>query len=230
MIRFRTAALFAAFLILLICPPNAFSQSFELSISTGRRSDNLDWNIAGFAPSVFGPDPVNVLSELTWSDIESQEVRVGLRVLLKRFLIKGEADYGFITGGANQDSDYGGNDRTQEYSRSNNSADDGSVWDLSGAVGYQYKFPALGGVVDLIPMAGLSYHRQNLTITNGFQTLATPGLTPPLGPFAGLDSTYEAGWAGPWIGAELAYQRGKLKLFGNFELHGTYFSSEANWN
>jgi opacity protein-like surface antigen len=230
MIKCRTAALFAAFIILMMFPANASSESSEFTISTGRRVDNLDWSIAGFPPSVFGPDPVNVLSELTWSDIESQEVRVGVRVFQKRLLIKGEAGYGFITRGDNRDSDYGGNDRTLEYSRSNNSADDGSVWDLSGAMGYLYKFPALGGSVDLIPMAGLSYHRQNLTITNGVQTVATPGLTPPLGPFSGLDSTYEAGWAGPWIGAELAYQRGKLKLYGNFELHGTYFTSEANWN
>lgn len=223
--------LFAVILTLLAAlPVAAFAQSYEFSISTGRRADNLDWNIAGMTPSAFGPINVDVLSELSWKDIESQEIRAAARVFFNRYILKGEAGYGFITGGVNQDSDFGGNGRTLEFSRSNNLSDDGSVWDLSAGLGYPYKFKALGGSFDLTPMAGLSYFRQNLTITDGVQTISTPGLTPALGPFGGLDSTYKAGWAGPWAGAEVAYQRGKLRVFGNFEYHIAYFTSEADWN
>ena len=222
----KASALFAACVMLIPLPAHAFSESSEVSISTGTRTDNLDWSIAGITP--FG-NFVNVLSELTWSDIESQEIRAAARVFLNRYFIRGEAGYGFINSGVNQDSDYRGNDRTLEYSRSNNSSDDGSVWDLSGGLGYLYKFPALGGTIDLIPMAGLSYHKQNLTITEGVQTITYSG-GPQLGPFPGLDSTYEAGWAGPWAGAELAYQRGGLKVFGGFEYHVAYYRAEANWN
>ncbi|OGP12675.1 MAG: hypothetical protein A2052_07900 [Deltaproteobacteria bacterium GWA2_54_12] len=222
----KACALIAAAIIFSPFPAYAFSESSEVSISTGKRVDDLDWNISGITP--FG-NFVNVLSELTWSDIESQEVRVGARVFLNRYFIKGDASYGFIGSGVNQDSDYRGNDRTLEYSRSNNSSDDGSVWDLSGGLGYLYKFPALGGSFDLIPMAGLSYHKQNLTITEGVQTITYSG-GPDLGPFPGLNSTYEAGWGGPWAGADLSYQRGNLKLFGSFEYHVAYYRAEANWN
>lgn len=226
MTKFRASALIAASIILSPFPAHAFSETSEVSVSTGKRTDDLDWNISGITP--FG-NFVNVLSELTWSDIESQEIRVGARVFLNRYFLKGEASYGFINSGVNQDSDFRGNDRTLEYSRSNNSSDDGSVWDLSGGLGYQYKFPALGGTVDLIPMAGLSYHKQNLTITEGVQTIDTVAPV-ELGPFPGLNSTYEAGWGGPWAGADVAYQRGNLKVFGSFEYHVVYYRAEANWN
>ncbi|MBI2400388.1 MAG: TonB-dependent receptor [Deltaproteobacteria bacterium] len=220
----RAFALIAASIILSPVPASAFSETSEVSISTGKRVDNLDWNIAGPTSGQF----VNVRSELTWSDIESHEVRIGARIFLNRYFLKGEAGYGFITDGQNQDSDFMGNDRTDEFSRSNNSADDGSVWDLSGGLGYLYQFPALGGKFDLIPMAGLSYHKQNLTITEGVQTIDT--VSEQLGPFSGLNSTYEAGWGGPWAGVDLAYQRGNLKLFGGFDFHVVYYRAEANWN
>lgn len=224
--KHRACLLIAAAIILSPFPAYAFSESSEVTVSTGRRVDDLNWNISGITP--FG-NFVNVLSELTWSDIESQEVRVGARIFLNRYFIKGEASYGFINSGVNQDSDFRGNDRTLEYSRSNNSSDDGSVWDVSGGFGHLYKFQALGGHVDLIPMAGLSYHKQNLTITEGVQTITYSG-GPALGPFPGLASTYEAGWGGPWAGGEAAYQRGNLKLFGGFEYHVVYYRAEANWN
>lgn len=224
--KYKASALIAALIALSPFPAYAFSESSEVSVSTGRRVDDLNWNISGITP--FG-NIVNVLSKLIWSDVESQEVKVGARVFLNRYFIKGEANYGFINSGVNQDSDYRGDDRTLEYSRSNNSSDDGSVWDLSGGLGYLHKFPALGGTFDLIPIAGLSYHKQNLTITEGVQTITYSG-GPALGPFPGLDSTYEAGWGGPWAGADLAYQRGGLKLFGSFEYHVVYLRAEANWN
>lgn len=218
---------FAAPPVLLPAPAHAApGESTELTLSTGRRIDDLNWNIAGTSP--FG-NYVNVLSELTWSNVESQEVRLAARVNLNRYLVKGEAGYGFITEGENQDSDFRGNDRTLEYSRSNNSADDGSVWDLSGAVGYRYGVKAPGGSLELVPLLGLSYHRQNLTITDGVQTVTFAG-GPALGPFPGLDSTYKAGWGGPWVGAEVAYDAGRLKLFGGAEFHLVYYRAEADWN
>lgn len=227
----KTSALFflAATALLFTCPAEAaVKERVELSFGTGPRLDNLDWNIAGI--TVEG-NFVNVLSELTWSDIESQEFRLNGKVFLDRYLLRGEAGYGFITSGENQDSDFLGDDRTFEYSRSNNSSDDGSVWDVSGALGYVYDFPAFGGKMEIIPLAGLSYHRQDLVIKDGVQTIATPDLdTPPLGPFGGLYSTYKAGWGGPWAGVDLAYRAKSLRVFGTFEYHVSYYNAEANWN
>lgn len=193
----------------------------ELTLSGGTRTDNLDWNIAGTSP--FGND-VNVLSELTWNDLEIWQGKALARVYLKRVYLRGYADYGFITGGSNQDSDYRGNNRTLEYSRSNNSSSDGSVWDVSAGAGYLFSVPIGPGSLELGPLAGLSYHKQNLTITEGFQTI------PLTGPFAGLSSTYAASWTGPWAGFDLSYAAGGLTLLGSFEYHLASFRAEADWN
>lgn len=231
----KVSALFLLFFSALLIPPpaQAMDERSELTVSFGRRTDNLDWNIAGPTPSLPPPFParhfVNVLSELTWSDIESNEIKAVARVYLNRYFLKGMASYGFITDGSNQDSDFAENDRTFEFSRSNNSSDDGTVWDLSGAIGHQYGFPALGGKVELIPLLGISVHKQNLTISEGVQTV-TYSTGPALGPFPGLNSTFDARWAGPWAGADIAYAAGKFKIFGSFEYHLVYYRAEANWN
>lgn len=224
--------LFFAFALLAYLPDASHAaqvqERLELTVSTGTRVDDLDWTIAGI--TVEGNE-VNILSELTWSDLESREVRFTGRLFLDSYLIKGEAGYGSIYSGTNRDSDFLLNDRGGEYSRSDNASDDGSVWDVSAALGRVYKYPALGGHIDLTPFAGLSYHRQNLTITEGMQTISTPELfTPPLGPIEGLDSTYSAGWGGPWAGLDLAYNIGKLRLSGSFEYHLLYYLARANWN
>lgn len=199
----------------------AASEISEVSLSVGKRTDQLDWNIAGTY--------VNVLSELTWRDLESYYLKAGTRMFLDRFYLRGYAGYGFITSGSNQDSDYGGNNRTIEYSRSNNATNDGSVWDVSGGIGYVFGAGSPGNELKLMPMAGLSYHKQNLKITDGYQSMTYAG-GPPLGPFSGLNSKYSSRWAGPWAGADISYNFRNLSLLGSFEYHLAYFKAEADWN
>lgn len=227
--RLLACAMLASVLFWPLAAAGAMARGPELTISTGQRVDDLDWNIAGIAPAPPADNFVNVLSELTWSDLESQEIRGLLRVFVDRLYLRGAAGVGFINSGRNQDSDFKGNDRTLEYSRSNNSADDGTVWDVSGGLGYLYEFPIPGGTLELIPVAGVSYHKQNLTLTDGVQTVDT---IPPvvLGPFPGLNSTFEAGWGGPWAGGEASYRTENFRIFGSFEYHLVYYMAKANWN
>ena len=99
---------------------------------------------------------VNVLSELTWDDLESYQVKFQGSLLIPNVIaLRGIADYGWIFDGDNQDSDYAGDNRTYEWSRSNNSADDGDVWDVSLAIGYPLRF---GGEVigTITPLIGYS--------------------------------------------------------------------------
>lgn len=193
----------------------------DVAVSAGYRTDNIDWNIAG---NTSGTNP-NILSELKWKDIDVYTLRLtGRTVIEDTFYLRAYADYGWITGGTNQDSDYNGDNRTLEYSRSNNSADGGNVWDLSGGVGLKKSVAIGSGAFDIMPLVGLSYHAQNLTITNGWQTI------PPRGAFSGLDSSYDARWAGPWAGADAAYTHGKLIVNGTAEIHYAFYSAEANWN
>src|SRR5574337_373661 len=205
----------------LAASPAFGKESYDLTLSTGLRSDEFDWNIAG---DTGGANP-NILSELTWRNLDIYELRGRLAVHMNRVYMRGSVAYGLIYNGENQDSDYNGDNRTLEFSRSNNRSDDGSVWDVSGGIGYVFRLtPSSTATLDVIPLAGFSYNRQNLTITDGFQTI------PATGPFGGLNSTYEARWTGPWIGTDLVYRFDRLTLSGTLEYHVASYYAEANWN
>lgn len=217
--------------------------TIDFSLKAGCRVDQFDWNIAG---NNAGTDP-NILSELTWEDLEIYQVQLESRLAAGNrqrdgylYHLRGMLGWGKITDGSNQDSDYAGDNRTLEFSRSNNAADDGSVFDFS--VGGGLEFSGQNERWTLIPVAGFSYHEQNLQITDGYQTVSDriiaddffgPGqiTMPPLGPFEGLDSRYDSEWYGPWLGLELIFQPvDRWQLSGIFEHHWVDYEGEANWN
>ena len=191
----------------------------DLAISIGYREDNLDWNIAG--------EDVDVLSELTWKNLAIAQARATARLDIKNdWRIRAEAGYGVITSGANQDSDYNGNNRTLEFSRSNNKAG-GNVVDASIGIGRTLRLldQTVGKFIYVTPVIGLSIHQQNLTITDGVQTI------PAFGPFPGLNTTYDAQWQGPWVGVDAVIETGgDMTLIANAEYHMANYSAKANWN
>jgi hypothetical protein len=197
-----------------------------LEMNTGYRLDDLDWNIAG---NVDGTNP-NIFSELTWSDLEIFQVKAGMRTAVNHALyVRASLAYGWILDGENQDSDYGADNRTQEYSRSHNKADDGDVWDA--ALGLGYQFNLLSDRLRVIPLAGYAYSEQNLRLTDGVQTLSLPPATQPPGPIESLDSSYETQWTGPWLGLDVWFQASqKIMLFGSFEYHWADYEAAADWN
>ena len=212
----------------------------EFSLSGGLRRDDLDWNVAG---DTSGNNP-NVLSELTWDDLEIFQLKLENRTVVpRRFYLRAFLAYGWISDGKNQDSDFAADGRTFEFSRSNNSADDGTVQDASIGAGYPFRF---GGDVTstVAPLVGYSSHDQNLTMTDGYQTISIPIETPtllieppPVGPFPGLNSTYEAAWRGPWIGVDLHFQATEREAwthrfegYASLEYHWASFEAEADWN
>jgi hypothetical protein len=213
--------------------PKAAEIGTNLEFGAGYRVDNLDWNIAGDAS---GNNP-NILSELTWSDVEIFQLKAGIRsTVSKVFYLRGSLGYGWVFDGQNQDSDYSGDNRTLEWSRSSNSTDSGNVVDATLGVGYQ--FEAASGRLRLIPLVGYSYSNQYFNITDGVQTVSEPALKPPgasdplpLGPFSGLNSTYESEWWGPWVGIDLLFDASeKMTFFGGLEYHWADYHGEADWN
>ena len=198
----------------------------DVEFATGYRVDNFDWNIAG---NILGTNP-NLMSELTWSDLESFQIKSGVKALINKVLyLRCSFDVGWILGGDSQDSDFDGHNRTQEWSRSNNNADDGTVLDVTAGFGYQFKLGS--GRFRIIPLAGYSYSQQNLTMTDGFQTISTPGRTPPIGPIEGLDSNYDTRWYGPWVGVDLFFRATeKISVFAGFEYHLADYEAKADWN
>ena len=195
----------------------------EGSLGTGYRQDKLNWNIAG---TTAGTDP-NVLSELTWKNVDIAQLRAGGKITYKNdWVVRGAASYGKIVTGQNQDSDFDGDNRTLEFSRSNNKTG-GDVRDASLGVGHTFRFfdKTVGKFIYLTPLAGYSLHEQNLNMTNGYQTW------PPRGAFSGLDTTYNTEWKGPWLGMDAWLQAGpKLAVIASMEYHWVDYSADANWN
>lgn len=219
----------------LLIPALAFpaSERFEagkggaqFAAGYGYRHDEFDWNIAG---TIAGTDP-NVLSELTWSDLLIHQLEMGMRIEGKAgLLLRSAVDYGWIVDGENQDSDYLEDNRLSEYSRSDNQSDSGNTLDFSVGLGYLI---SLGrSSITFAPLVGYSYHRQELTMSDGYQTL------PNLGAFSGLNSSYDAAWRGPWVGLELNVDLKKttrrlppVMLRLGLELHWAEYDAAADWN
>ena len=234
---FRTACFFAMLGIFSAADAAAIDVDLDLGLQGGYRVDKLAWSIAGNSS---GTNP-NVLSELTWRNLEIYQVGATANILAERtgaalFAYgRGRLDYGWINDGENQDSDFRGDNRTLEWSRSISDAGGGAVYDLS--IGGGTGFRLLAGRLTVIPLLGYSYHRQNLTMQNGIQALsdrsnAPAGSVPmPLGPFVGLDSAYEAEWRGPWGGIDLHWQPFQhLTLSGGSEFHWAAYHANARWN
>lgn len=203
----------------------------ELTVGAGRRTDNFNWNIAG---NIAGTDP-NILSELTWTDIEIFQVDATLKQSFGPLHFIGTYNHGWIRDGRNRDSDYLGDDRTLEFSRSNNRADRGRVWDASIGTGYTkrvfHEETRYGtGSIDLTPMIGYSYHRQSLALTDGFQTVDALNDPPQLGPIPGLDSKYKARWHGPWVGIGIGVTINSLSISWASEFHRAVYRGDLFWN
>ena len=206
----------------------------EFTLTAGIRKDELDWSIAG--------NGVNVLSVLSWSDVESYQITLANRTQFDRgAYFRGAFSYAAIQDGTVRDSDYGGNYLSAEWSRSISETNDDELYDITGAGGYTFHF--LKNSLTISPLVGLSYHKQNLRIQNGYQVIAgvdpvSLSSTPPVGPLSSqLNSTYFARWFGPWIGCDLSYipklrrpSIHTMELRLSLELHYADYYGEGNWN
>ncbi len=201
----------------------ALDLDYEASLGVGYRYDELRWDIAG---TLAGTSP-NILSELTWRDMESAQVQADVNMLVDNtLLLRGRGSYGEVQNGKAQDSDYNGDNRTLEFSRSN-SESDGYVADVDVGVGYQFRVydSSVERYARIIPMIGYARRTQHFTIFDGEQTV------PAAGPIDGLHSTYSTEWEGPWLGLSIRMEADERTTV-NFEVqrHWADFYAEANWN
>ncbi len=205
---------------------DAYGLKAEFLLGMGYRVDEYDWNIAG--NTTLG-NYVNVLSELTWKKIKIYQIKLRNRTSLKNvFHLRGSLGSGWIFAGENQDSDYLGNNRTLEYSRSNAHTGGSNVLDASVGVGYHFRLRR--DKLLLTPLIGYSYHRQNLSITDGNQTVASQ-YSSPAGPIAGLSSSYKTEWYGPWIGLDVRHKFSQRHgVYLEIEYHWADYYAKANWN
>lgn len=158
---------------------------FEYALSAGYRRDNLSWSIADSG--------INVASEVSWKKTVIAQLRAAAKLnFWGDWQLRGIYTTGAVKSGRNQDSDYAGNNRTQEFSRSDNKTG-GAVRDLSLGLGRKFRlFDLASGVaLHVVPLAGLSIHQQNLTMYDGQQTIPTNG-----GAISGLHNSYDTQWKG----------------------------------
>lgn len=199
----------------------------EFVISTGMRYDHLEWSIAADSTGTAVP---NILSELNFKDLKSYLFSLrNTTTIASRYYFRGEITSGKIFDGQTRDSDYLGNNRTMEFSRSLSDNSGDSVFDFSMAGGYRFNLNQ--DRLAIIPLIGYSYHEQNVVMSDGVQVI------PPAGPFPDLNSTYEVEWSGPWIGVDVMFMNKPRptsdwmimpKL--GFEMHWADYAGTGNWN
>jgi len=219
-----TAALLLALSVWLIGLREAAAVETKFDLNAGYRTDDLNWN---FAYDLSGTATPNIRSELTWRTLRIAQLSGGLQLTgSNRLHFRATADYGWIRSGDNQDSDYNGDNRTLEFSRTNNDTSGDNVWDMSLALGYRFQIVQDRTPTYMIPLVGYSRHAQNLRITDGNWTI------PPTGPsLAGLNSTYQSRWKGRWIGVEfLTDTPNDVNAYFRLEHHWADFSAEGDWN
>ena len=193
----------------------------NLELTNGPGLGGLRWNIAR---DLYGTTP-NILSELTWSDLQVYQVQRGAEIIVNDVVFRMSVGYGWVTAGDNQDSDYHLDDRTDEWSRSYSDARGGFLFSGSAALGYRFRLGG-GRQLTLKPLLGLAYNQQAMVMTDGVQVIL-----PPTGPVAGLNSSYVAHWGSMWTGAAIdaAITEG-LSLGVVVALHGAAYIALADWN
>ncbi len=198
----------------------AYPNSFSMEV--GYRWDSFFYNTA---PANRVP---NIISELQFDDLESMTLSANMRWSNSSHVyVRGGIDIGRTITGEVQDSDYNGDNRTLEFSRSYADCDGGALLDANIGVGYRFDIPFTEreGFMHLMPVIGFAFHSQELQMTDGVQVI------PAYGPFDGLDSNYDAHWSGPFVGLDMElafYQR--HALMASVEYHYMNYEADADWN
>lgn len=227
--------------VLFTCGCEAIQAETELGVDWGFRNDELNWSIPGEFRgqdnNIYQP---NIVSELTWKNVKSNYLSGHAVFKDGQFIVQGDIGYGTINSGDNQDSDYRGNNRTEEFSRSNNESNGHHVSDVK--IGFGLNFGLMvhegnGPALELTPRMGISSHVQSFRMTHLRQTVSQPQYAPmdvtppPVGRYGGLNSSYEARWNGPWLGIDMLYHIDRqFSVRAEFEHHKADYSAKANWN
>lgn len=205
---------------------------FNATIKNGYQLSELQWNIAGDLAGDGVSNP-NIISELTWVDVEGYKIEPSIEYLQKSGMLKGlhigaSVNKSFTFSGKNQDSDFSANNRGGEFSRSINDSDSGHSSGFSADIGYAFDFTGnrQQTIARFTTLVGYAIQKQEFTMSNGVQII------PATGPFPNLDSRYEVEWRSPFVGMEFTAFMGGGKHI--FKSTGKFFKTDyygtGNWN
>lgn len=209
------------------------SGPLQVKLALGLRQDNLNWSIG--VPDT-GP---NVLSELDWQRVRLTTLDATLEQAITRNLwLKGWLGVGKIWQGDNRDSDWLENDRNNEFSRSYQSTPGHSGFDAGIEFSWRLSLDAAHDSY-LAPQIGYAWSNLFLRMQDGVRVIAPvydangelQGGAPVYESIPGLDSTYEANWAGPYLGLSGHWRLSQaLSLNGAIQRHYSRYRAEADWN
>lgn len=204
-------------------------QPFEFAFGGGygTRSGDLRWNIAG------GNDGPNILSELSYQGLEFTEYRTYASLnfntgRFKDWRIETSFSAGEASRGNVFDSDFDGDNRQDEYSRSLSSAVGSETTNFELTAGYRIDYTRMFSVM---PMVGFAYNTQFLKMTDGEQLLYTRHGGVRLGDFENeLNSHYSTRWTGGFLGLNAGIETESHALNLRYKFHMAQYYAEANWN
>ncbi len=221
---------FLGIVVFLTNLPNPYAFEFQnenvdliIHPGIGFRIDDLKWSIAD------QDGHPNILSELEFNDLIIFQYGFDFDLTVKEIYLRSTLYYGGIIDGKCTDSDYYIDNREGLFSRSESEINNDDVQDITVGLGYQFYLNNKKSKI--APLIGISDHQQNLRITNGVQTVATPQLTPAIGSFPDLNSTYQAKWNTWWLGMDAFFKVTKnVSLSSSLEFHTANYKAKADWN
>jgi len=205
-----------------------FVDSFIITPYVEQEKAEYVWNISAGPYETATP---NVLSELTFSDINSRGygIQLALNKMLSdswSFYLEGSYTDNSIKDGSAQDSDYLGDSRTEEFSRSyaEISGDDDTKHSLTMGLRTRW-FGKPNHYLTLL--FGHQSQKNNLRFTNGIQIIPEDqeGIS-----LENLDSTYNSEFSS-WkagIASEHVFSFGTVGI--RYESLDVEFDAEADWN
>jgi len=193
--------------------------SFETTII----NSEMSWSIAG---NNNGSNP-NILSELSWRNLTDYILTINhSQPFFEDFQIVSSVSLGVVKNGSVTDSDYFGDDRTFEFSRSvSNSQGRISTWHFGLSHHSRIRLPNLADTIYTQNTLGWMSKQIHLTMENGKQIL------PFRDYIANLNSSYSSTWQGIYVATDNAIRTGRKLVIGikMSMLFGQYHA-QANWN
>lgn len=166
-----------------------FDSVFTVGVGGGYRNDQLKWK--RFPKALPG-----IEVEEKWKNIGMGVVDANAAFLAcDHYLFKVDFNYGWFDCSGRQTFDVFDNN---VLIQSLNSKTTGRVYDISGAIGYQFNFECYR--FSLAPLVGYSYNYQRFKNKSYHDNLYNPDAE------FGFRNTYKFRWSGPWAGFGFAYQ------------------------
>jgi len=205
-----------------------YTDAFSVAPYIDRSTSDLVWNIGAGASANNTP---NILSELTYEKLKSSGWGINLGYLKKlnnqwAFNIEADIATSKIKNGDVQDSDYEGNNRTEEFSRSYADAEGDGINRKSLALGFKYRWFSTKGHYAGI-LLGKQDYNFDILMVNGVQIIPDEysGMSIP-----NLNSTYESTFDSTFLSlsSEHVFEWGTVGV--RYEYHLAEFDAKANRN